>query len=306
MLLGPSATITPQDNILLREQLKIGTGQVEDHTTEPTFKGRFIASLPECFNKELLNQVYLESKKPKSINDPNRNFFKEMCFHPIFHNGSTFKGCEYVNLLGGTQPCDSGTELRAPLVKFDRFCKLANKDEVRIRLAKANATEAMAIFTCSILERMATLGGWSDQSVPMTARILRYTLNSGNPKIVGLPWATDPTRLSMTAVISPCEQEDGEYSGGDLLFAEKAPETSPAEKYLPETIKRYPYPKHGCHIVDSVFSMDTAGDMRLVKGEECHRIVVVVSAHPSKEQFISFLGKNSDKNLVDKDSPDIS
>ena len=285
MLLGPSADITSQFNIKLREDLNNATGQMEGN-----FKGRCITRLEGCYEKNLVRQVYQDTKDLRSINEthgPN-----EKIFHPIPHNGLSPNHCQYMELFGGS--VNSGRVLKAPIVKFDKSCKLADEGEVRTRLAKNNVTESMANFVCSNLEKMATLGDWSGQSVPMSARIVRYTLNSDNAEIVNLPWIPDWAPLSMTSVISPCKQKDGAYSGGDLLFAEKAPETFfsklfSTKEHLPETVKQYPYPENGCLVSENISSIGTASDIKLVSGESCQRIVFDLSAYPNKQQFLSFM-----------------
>ncbi|MBO9492843.1 hypothetical protein J7438_01880 [Thalassotalea sp. G20_0] len=322
MLMGPSADITSQFNIKLREDLNNATGQMEGN-----FKGRFITRLEGCYEKNLVRQVYQDTKDLRSINEthgPN-----EKIFHPI--HGLSPNHCQYMDLFGGS--VNSGRVLKAPIVKFDKSCKLADEGEVRTRLAKNNVTESMANFVCSNLEKMATLGNWSGQSVPMSARIVRYTLNSDNAEIVNLPWSTGWAPLTMASVISPCKQEGGKYSGGDLLFAEKVPETYfwnyfpqissmlfstfsnyfpqissmlfSTEKHIAETVKQYPYPENGCLITENVFSIGTASDIKS-SGKSCQRMVFILSAYPDKHQFLSFMEKNSGQNLVLKDSPDIS
>ncbi|MGO0306057.1 hypothetical protein ACTL6P_05480 [Endozoicomonas acroporae] len=316
MLTGPSADITSQYNIDLRK--KLNTDNTDIGQMEGNFKGRLIISHKGCYEKNLVRQVYLDTKDLRSFNETHGP--KEMFFNPIPRNGLSPDHCQYMELFGGT--VDMGRTLKAPIVKFDKSCKLADEVEVRTRLAENNVTESMANFVCSNLEKMAALGNWSGQSVPMNARIVRYTLNSDYPEIVNIPWSPVWAPLSMTAVISPCEQKDGKYSGGDLLFAEKAPEADkapktffskffstvkhiPETKHLPETVKQYPYPENGCLITENVSSIATASDIKS-SGKSCQRIVFILSAYPDKQQFLSFMKENSGQNLVSKDSPDIS
>ncbi|WBA82851.1 hypothetical protein [Endozoicomonas sp. GU-1] len=289
MLLGPSADITSQFNIKLRENLNNATGQMEGN-----FKGRLIISLEGCYEKNLVHQVYQGIKDSKSVKDTHGP--KEKVFHPARLKGLSSDHYQYMDMFGST--VDLGRTVKAPIVKFDKSCKLANEVDVRIRLAKNNATESMANFVCSNLKKMATLGNWSGQSVPMSVTIVRYTLNSDNPEIVNIPWNTGWAPLTMSSVISPCKQKEGAYSGGDLLFAET--------EHIPETVKQYSYPENGCIVTENVFSIGTASDIKLVSGESCQRMVVTFSAYPDKQQFLSFMEKNSGQNLLLKDSPDIS
>ncbi|WP_257263056.1 hypothetical protein [Endozoicomonas sp. ONNA2] len=325
MLKPGTETITPRYNIELSKALNKEAGEVKDPTSNnPTFMGRFITRIEGCFKKETLDQVYQDSKNVKSVSDKDYDFSKEMGFERFEISKCPIQSCESVYVFGSTSTYMihgsnvSETSLRAPYVKFDSSCKIANQDEVTDELNRLKATESMSDFICSNMEKMATLGGWSLQEVPMVANITKYTLTSDNPGIVDLPLSSSQAPLTMTTVISPCKQGDSEYSGGDLLFAEKAPQKTwfsyfssiaahiLGKKHIPETIKQYPYPKNGCIVTDEVYSMAAVGNTQLERGESCVRIVVNVGACPNKKQYLSFLERNSGQNLVKKDSPDIS
>ncbi|WP_422446503.1 hypothetical protein [Endozoicomonas sp. ALB091] len=333
MLMPAAKFVTSDYNTLLCNALNTDTGGEDNTTNKPEFKGRFITIVENCFEDDSMRRTYQDSVNTKSSADQNYNFLEDLAFEPFKYNRVPLKGCEYVDLLGGRRTTDLGVDLIAPYVTFDKSCKLANEVDVRMRLAKNNATESMANFVCSNLEKMATLGNWSGQSVPMSVRIVRYTLNSDNPEIVNIPWSTGWAPLTMSSVISPCKQKDGAYSGGDLLFAEKAQETYlsnlfpqvssmlfstfsnffpqlssmlfSTEKHIPETVKQYPYPENGCIVSENVFSIGTASDIKS-SGKSCQRMVFILSAFPDKQQFLSFMKENSGQNLVSKDSPDIS
>ncbi|WP_422468405.1 hypothetical protein [Endozoicomonas sp. ALC013] len=334
MLMPAAKFVTSDYNTLLCNALNTDTGGEDNTTNKPEFKGRFITIVENCFEDDSMRRTYQDSVNTKSSADQNYNFLEDLAFEPFKYNRVPLKGCEYVDLLGGRRTTDLGVDLIAPYVKFDRSCKLANEDDVRTWLTDGKATESMAKFICTNLEKMATLGDWSNQEVPMFVNITRYTLNSDNPEIVNLPWSPDWAPLSMTAVISPCKQEGGKYSGGDLLFAEKAQETYlsnlfpqvssmlfstfsnffpqlssmlfSTEKHIAETVKQYSYPENGCFITENVFSIGTASGINLDSGEACQRVVITFSAYPDKQQFLSFMEKNSGQNLLLKDSPDIS
>lgn len=199
-------TIYPQNNNRLLEQWNTKTGQEKGHTTQPPFNGRFVARCKNFFDDKLRLQVYRDAKAAKYYDLSNGNSQheadiddKKMSCIPNFFPGDIYKDSYLVPLLGGF----SGPHLIAPIAKFDRSCRLANKDELRILLDKRNITDSVADFTLSNMEKMAQLGNWSDQEVPFFANILKYTLNSDIPEISHLGWHSDSTSLSMTAVISP-------------------------------------------------------------------------------------------------------
>lgn len=306
------ASIYRQNNNRLLDQWRSEIGQKTGDTTQPTFNGRFIARYDDFLDKNLVHKVYKDVKAARRFDAfaGNRLEYlahgKEMKYYPNFLDSSPHKDRYYVPVLGAF----CGPELRVPAIAFDRSCKLAEEDLVRAYLEEQNVTESVADFTCSNLEKMAQLGNWSDQRVPFHCSILKYTLNSDFPEISHLDWHYDRNSLSMTAVVSPCEQEGGTYSGGELSFAERAQETFfsglyskffSTKSYIPETVKTYSYPENGCLFFENLWSEHKVNKMSLVAGESCERVLFTLFANPNLEQLMSFLSRNSDKNLVTKD-----
>ncbi|WP_448217543.1 hypothetical protein [Endozoicomonas sp. 2B-B] len=306
------ARIQPGNNNRLLDQWRAKIGQETGDTTQPTFSGRFIARYDNFLDKNLMLKVCKDAKEARSFDAFVDNRLedlaheKEMKYYPNFLDSSPHKDRYNVPVLGAF--CSG--EMLAPVIAFDRSCKLADEDQVRAYLEKKNVTESVADLTCSSLEKMAQLGNWSDQRVPFHASILKYTLNSDFPEISHLGWHYDWTSLSMLTVVSPCEQENGTYSGGELSFAERAQETFFSRlyskffytpSYIPETVKTYSYPESGCFFFENLWSEHKVNKMSLVAGESCERVLFTLFANPNLEQLMSFLSRNSDKNLVTKD-----
>lgn len=102
-------------------------------------------------------------------------------------------------------------------------------------------------------------------NIPVLSFFMRYQLSDETPSVKNLEWHRDLNSLSMTSVISPYKQEEGEFSGGNLLFAER---TKDFAKYtdrsnskntvlentvLESTVKEFSYPENGCFIFENLW-----------------------------------------------------
>ena len=247
---------------------------------------RFICKVKDFFDKGLLQKASEE--------------LCEMEFEPntLVGNRNIFR----VPLIGDIEKYG----LISPIVEFDSNCKLQNSEELKKCLEQRKATEAVTELTCSSLEKMAKMGRWSKEKIPVNSFFLRYRLDEENKEVTNLQWHRDLNSLSMTAVISPCKQKEGEYSGGKLLFGERTKDPSAyfsfggghIETTLFNTVKELSYPDHGCFFFDNLWSQHKVTDIRLTTGKSCERILFSIFANPNPDQYNSFVDNNSDFNLV--------
>lgn len=125
-----------------------------------------------------------------------------------------------VPILGELSLTLSGVAIDSPVVSFDENCQIKNKRELKDYFKKRKTPESVSELFEGAVENIANNSGWSMVNMPVHSFFLRYQLNDETPSVKNLEWHRDLNSLSMTSVISPGKQEEGEFSGGNLLFAE--------------------------------------------------------------------------------------
>ena len=97
-------------------------------------------------------------------------------------------------------------------------------------------------------------------NIPVLSFFMRYQLSDETPSVKNLEWHRDLNSLSMTSVISPYKQEEGEFSGGNLLFAERTKDfakytdrSNSKNTVLESTVKEFSYPENGCFIFENLW-----------------------------------------------------
>ena len=246
---------------------------------------RFISKVDDCFSEEVRENVLRDVKEMKCVPNfltVNRNIFR-------------------VSIIGDSK----GLGIESSVVVFDSNCKLANKGILREYLEVKETPESVMDFTCDSLEKMASTGNWFSEEIPVTVFFLRYKLDSDIPEVVNLDWHQDVNSLSMTAVISPCKQDKGEFSGGELYFAESKKDLKVDFRIddtemtvLPDTIKKFSYPENGCFFFENLWSQHKVNDIQMISGTSCERVLFSVFANPDPAQLGSFLHSNAATNLV--------
>lgn len=267
------ATVEPDKNRELAKSPKLTKGQ------------RFISKVDNFFDNELKLKVFKDVKKLEYF----PNF--------LAGNDNIFR----VPILGGSK----GMALESPVVVFDSSCKLENKACLKECIKIEETPESVLDFTFSSLEKMALMGNWSSQEVPVTIFFLRYKMDSDTDKVTNLEWHEDLNCLSMTAVISPYKQDDGEFSGGELSFGKRDQDFKaysglgvPSRTVLLDTVKTFSYPENGCFFFENLWSQHRVNDIQLTAGNTCERMLFSIFASPNPEQLSTFLFNNAGTNLV--------
>lgn len=195
--------------------------------------------------------------------------------------------------------------LYAPIAHFGNHCTINNKDTFEKELRENQASDVVANFTLSSIEKMATLGGWANIEVPVAAFCIRYRLTSETSTLSGFPWHRDVNSFSMTSVITPNDQGDGSFSGGELSFAERTQDYAAYEccdggenTVLSHTIKTITYPYGGCLFFENLWSQHKVNDMKITSGHQCERVLFSIFANPNPDQLASFTTRNEAKNLA--------
>lgn len=246
---------------------------------------RFIYKVDDFFDKELKLRVFKDVKKMEHF----PNF--------LAGNNNIFR----VPILGGSR----GIALESPVVVFDSSCKIENKEILNDFIKIKNTPKSVLDFTFSSLEKMAFMGNWSSQEIPVTSFFLRYTLNSDTDKITNMEWHEDLNCLSMTAVISPYKQDDGEFSGGEISFGQREQDFKTyfglgvtSRTVLPNTVKTFSYPENGCFFFENLWSQHRVNDIQLTAGSSCERMLFSIFASPNPEQLSTFVFNSDCTNLV--------
>ena len=263
---------------------------LEDFNIWPVSGQRFITKANDCFDKKLLQEVNADIIGMECVPNTlvgNRNIVRV----PILGEHLTTK-------LG-----DSA--LHAPVISFDENCQIENKGELKDYFKERKTPESVSELFEGAVENIANNGGWSKVDIPVLSFFMRYLLNDENPIVKNLEWHRDPNSLSMTSVISPCKQEEGEFSGGNLLFAERTKDftkytdrSNSQNTVLENTIKEFSYPENGCLMFENLWSHHKVADIEKVSGDSCERVLFSIFANPEPAQFDSLISNNKANNLA--------
>ncbi len=255
----------------------------------PVAGQRFICKVDDFFDEGVAQEAAKNQQQMASVPNP------------------TVEGCDIVRvpLIGDLIGDFVSPRLVSPIVHFDSHYKLINREQIKDCLSGNDSPESVVDLMFSSLEKLALMGNWSKAEVPITAFFLRYKLAQNNPSITNLPWHSDINSLSMTAVISPCKQDTGELSGGELLFAERTKDfttylynSGRHKTVVSETEKQFAYPGNGCLIFENLWSFHKVSDIKMVAGSSCERILFSIFANPSPNQLNTFFERNKALNLV--------
>lgn len=252
-------------------------------TTWPVFGQRFIANVDNFFDESLLIKVNKDLHKIKCV--PNK----------LAGN----KNIVRVPVIGSQLPGG----LLFPIISFDENCQLEEKSLEKC-LDKENTPKSIVDLVESSLKKIAFMGGWSKERIPVTSFFLRYQLNINTPNVTNLDWHRDPNSLSITTVISPRMQDGSEFSGGNLLFAERTKDETlyfippSSNSVLADTVKTFTYLDNSCFIFENLWSQHKVSDIQMVSGDSCERILFSIFTNPNPRQLESFINMNKARNLV--------
>ena len=253
---------------------------------------RFITKIDDCFDKKLLQEVNADIKGMECVPNVivgNRNIMR-------------------VPLLGDLSLTLSGVAIDSPVVSFDENYQIKNKRELKDYFKKRKTPESVSELFEGAVENIANNSGWSRVNMPVHSFFLRYQLNDETPSVKNLEWHRDLNSLSMTSVISPRKQEEGEFSGGNLLFAER---TKDFTKYsdrsnsknlentvLESTVKEFSYPENGCLIFENLWSQHKVSDIEKISGDSCERVLFSIFMNPEPAQLDSLVSNKKADNLA--------
>ena len=255
---------------------------------------RFITKIDDCFDKKLLQEVNADIKGMECVPNVivgNRNIMR-------------------VPILGDLSLTLSGVAIHAPVVSFDENCQIKNKRELKGYFKERKTPESVSELFEGAVENIANNGGWSKENMPVHSFFLRYQLNDETPSVKNLEWHRDLNSLSMTSVISPCKQEEGEFSGGNLLFAErtkdytrysdrsKSENTVLENTVLESTVKEFSYPENGCFIFENLWSQHKVSDIEKISGDSCERVLFSIFLNPEPAQLDSLVSNKKADNLA--------
>ncbi|WP_281647424.1 hypothetical protein [Parendozoicomonas sp. Alg238-R29] len=246
---------------------------------------RFITKIDDVFDTETLKKVTNDITDMRSA--PNSKRYTNVVRIPLVGAFSNFPTYNLVT----------------PVTQFGEDGKIANKDNLIEWLKEKKASATVVDFTFSSIEKMASLGGWSNTTVPVAAFFIRYELKTDATQLSNFPWHRDINSLSMTSVITPCHQEHGSFAGGELFFAERTPDYNEYNRHdggvntvLSHTIKKFTYPYGGCLFFENLWSQHKVNDIEMVSGHNCERTLFSIFANPNPDQLESFISKN--RNLA--------
>jgi hypothetical protein len=191
------------------------------------------------------------------------------------------------------------------MINFDDSSSITNPKEVEELCNMAPYPEVIDLAKKGV-EKMASVVGWRSTSVLLTVNILRYQLNAEHPKIDDLPWHYDQAAiLTMTTLITPYQQGDYSFSGGNLSFRRKDNPTQSAQlkfafgekSMITDSVISFDYPYNGGFIFDNINTEHKVTDINFQSSSGCiERRLFSIFADPPQKEVISLSGLS--RNLV--------